>query len=49
MKLIETVYRWLPLGTLVNNKVLIVHGGISDCTDIERLKSIDRHKVSTIS
>ncbi|XP_073996723.1 retinal degeneration C isoform X3 [Rhodnius prolixus] len=44
MKLIETVYRWLPLGTLVNNKVLIVHGGISDCTDIERLKSIDRHK-----
>ncbi|XP_014248731.1 serine/threonine-protein phosphatase rdgC isoform X3 [Cimex lectularius] len=44
LKLIETVYRWLPLGTLVNNKVLIVHGGISDSTDIEWLKTIDRQK-----
>lgn len=46
LKLIEAVYRWLPLGTLVNNKVLIVHGGISDATDIQWLKTIDRHKVS---
>ncbi|CAH1400567.1 unnamed protein product [Nezara viridula] len=44
LKLIEAVYRWLPLGTLVNNKVLIVHGGISDATDIQWLKTIDRHK-----
>ncbi|CAB0014056.1 unnamed protein product, partial [Nesidiocoris tenuis] len=44
LKLIETVYRWLPLGTLVNNKVLIVHGGISDSTDIETIKNIDRQK-----
>lgn len=45
LKLIEAVYRWLPLGTLVNNKVLIVHGGISDATDINYLKTIDRQKV----
>lgn len=43
--MIETVYQYLPLGTLVNNEVLIVHGGISDITDLERIKSIDRRKV----
>lgn len=44
LKLIETVYRWLPLGTIVNNKVLIVHGGISDTTDLDLIKSLDRGK-----
>lgn len=44
LKLIESVYRWLPLGTLVNNKVLIVHGGISDITDLDWLKALDRQK-----
>lgn len=46
LKLIEGVYRWLPLGTIVNNKVLIVHGGISDTTDLDLIKSLDRGKVS---
>lgn len=45
LKLIETVYQYLPLGTLVNNEVLIVHGGISDITDMDKIKSIDRKKV----
>ncbi|XP_044729651.1 serine/threonine-protein phosphatase rdgC [Chrysoperla carnea] len=44
LKLIETVYRWLPLGTIVNNKVLVVHGGISDTTDLDLIKSLDRGK-----
>ncbi|XP_018320018.1 serine/threonine-protein phosphatase rdgC [Agrilus planipennis] len=44
LKLIETVYRWLPLGTIVNNKVLIVHGGISDNTDLDLIRSLDRGK-----
>lgn len=46
LKLIETVYQYLPLGTIVNNEVLIVHGGISDITDLEKIKCIDRRKVS---
>lgn len=46
MKLIEQVYRFLPLGTLVNNKVLVVHGGLSDTTDLELIKSLDRTKVN---
>lgn len=46
LKLIEGVYRWLPLGTIINNRVLVVHGGISDTTDLDLIKSLDRGKVS---
>lgn len=45
LKLIDEVYRWLPLGTIVNNRVLVVHGGISDSTDLDLIKSMDRSKV----
>lgn len=45
LKLIEEIYRWLPLGTIVNNRVFVVHGGISDTTDLDLLKSLDRGKV----
>ncbi|XP_055371815.1 serine/threonine-protein phosphatase rdgC isoform X7 [Condylostylus longicornis] len=48
LKLIEEVYRWLPLGTIVNNRVLIVHGGISDTTDLDLIKSLDRGKYLSI-
>lgn len=48
LKLIDEVYRWLPLGTIVNNRVLVVHGGISDSTDLDLIKSMDRAKVSYI-
>ncbi|XP_069691872.1 serine/threonine-protein phosphatase rdgC [Periplaneta americana] len=44
LRLIERVYRWLPLGTIVNNKVLVVHGGISDITDLDWVRNLDRHK-----
>ncbi|XP_050299789.1 serine/threonine-protein phosphatase rdgC [Anthonomus grandis grandis] len=44
LKLFESVYRWLPLGTIVNNRVLIVHGGISDTTDLEMIRSLEREK-----
>lgn len=49
LKLIDEVYRWLPLGTIVNNRVLVVHGGISDSTDLDLIRSLDRGKVSTTS
>ncbi|XP_001663541.2 serine/threonine-protein phosphatase rdgC [Aedes aegypti] len=44
LKLIDEVYRWLPLGTIVNNRVLVVHGGISDSTDLDLIRSLDRGK-----
>lgn len=49
LKMIEDVYRWLPLGTVVNNKVLVVHGGISDTTDLDMIRSLDRGKVGVLS
>ncbi|XP_053953254.1 serine/threonine-protein phosphatase rdgC isoform X2 [Anastrepha ludens] len=48
MIMIDEVYRWLPLGTILNNRVLIVHGGISDTTDLDMIKSIDRGKYVSI-
>lgn len=39
------MYRWLPLGTIVNNRVLVVHGGVSDSTDLDLIRSLDRGKV----
>ncbi|XP_065159086.1 serine/threonine-protein phosphatase rdgC isoform X2 [Atheta coriaria] len=48
LKLIDGVYRWLPLGTVVNNRVLIVHGGISDNTDLDLIKNVDRAKYSSL-
>lgn len=40
------MYRWLPLGTIVNNRVLVVHGGVSDSTDLDLIRSLDRGKVN---
>lgn len=45
LKLIDQVYRHLPLGTLINNKIFVVHGGISETTDLEMLSSLRRSKV----
>lgn len=43
---LRDVFSWLPLATVVNNKVLIVHGGISDTTDLDSLNLLERNKVS---
>ncbi|XP_034481568.1 serine/threonine-protein phosphatase rdgC [Drosophila innubila] len=48
LRLIDEVYRWLPLGSILNSRVLIVHGGFSDNTDLDLIKSIDRGKYVSI-
>ncbi|GAB0087919.1 Serine/threonine-protein phosphatase [Sergentomyia squamirostris] len=48
LKLIEGVYRWLPLGTIINNRVLVVHGGISDSTDLDLVRSLDRSRFTSL-
>ncbi|XP_076998922.1 serine/threonine-protein phosphatase with EF-hands 2 [Tamandua tetradactyla] len=42
---LRDVFCWLPLATLVDEKVLILHGGVSDRTDLELLAQLDRHKI----
>ncbi|XP_062273978.1 serine/threonine-protein phosphatase with EF-hands 2 [Scomber scombrus] len=44
LKLLQKIFSWLPLGTVIDQKVLVVHGGISDTTDLSILARVDRHK-----
>uniref|UniRef100_A0A8C3TEG1 Serine/threonine-protein phosphatase with EF-hands n=1 Tax=Chelydra serpentina TaxID=8475 RepID=A0A8C3TEG1_CHESE len=48
LKMLQNVFCWLPLATLIDQKVLILHGGVSDMTDLELLAKIQRHKVQTL-
>nr|XP_040052863.1 serine/threonine-protein phosphatase with EF-hands 2-like [Gasterosteus aculeatus aculeatus] len=44
LKLLQKIFSWLPLATVIDDKVLIVHGGISDATDLGVIARVDRHK-----
>ncbi|KAK0143459.1 Serine/threonine-protein phosphatase with EF-hands 2 [Merluccius polli] len=44
LKLLQKIFSWLPLATVIDQKVLVLHGGISDTTDLCVLARVDRHK-----
>lgn len=46
LKLLQKIFSWLPLATVIDQKVLILHGGISNTTDLCLIARVDRHKVS---
>lgn len=48
LQLLEELFAWLPIGTIVDNEVLVIHGGISESTDLNLLYSIKRNKVRKI-
>ncbi|XP_070821178.1 serine/threonine-protein phosphatase with EF-hands 2 [Chaetodon trifascialis] len=43
LKLLQKIFSWLPLATVIDQKVLVLHGGISDATDLSVLARLDRH------
>ena len=45
LSLLAEVFSWLPVGTVIDNRVLVVHGGVTSQLDIDWLQSIDRHQV----
>ncbi|XP_069130967.1 serine/threonine-protein phosphatase with EF-hands pef-1-like [Argopecten irradians] len=44
LRLFEDLFSWLPLATIIDDKVLVVHGGFSNTTDLDLISKIDRHK-----
>ena len=45
----ERTFKVLPLVTVIDNSVLVCHGGVSDITDLEYINNIPRHKVCLFS
>ncbi|KAK7486992.1 hypothetical protein BaRGS_00021808, partial [Batillaria attramentaria] len=48
VRLFEDVFSWLPVATVINDKVLVVHGGVSEQVDLDFIQSIDRHKFVSV-
>uniref|UniRef100_A0A8C6DSR7 Serine/threonine-protein phosphatase n=1 Tax=Moschus moschiferus TaxID=68415 RepID=A0A8C6DSR7_MOSMO len=48
LQILEEVYTWLPVGTIIDNEVLVIHGGISESTDLTLLHRIERNKMRSV-
>uniref|UniRef100_A0A667WHQ8 Serine/threonine-protein phosphatase with EF-hands n=1 Tax=Myripristis murdjan TaxID=586833 RepID=A0A667WHQ8_9TELE len=48
LKILQKIFSWLPLATVIDQKVLVVHGGISESTDLNIIAQVDRHKVRKV-
>ncbi|XP_020746913.1 serine/threonine-protein phosphatase with EF-hands 1 isoform X1 [Odocoileus virginianus] len=48
LQILEEVYTWLPIGTIIDNEVLVIHGGISESTDLNLLHRLERNKMRSV-
>uniref|UniRef100_A0A2K5PIL5 Serine/threonine-protein phosphatase with EF-hands 1 n=1 Tax=Cebus imitator TaxID=2715852 RepID=A0A2K5PIL5_CEBIM len=48
LQTLEELYTWLPIGTIIDNEILVVHGGISETTDLNLLHRLERNKMKSV-
>ncbi|XP_021101024.1 serine/threonine-protein phosphatase with EF-hands 1 isoform X1 [Heterocephalus glaber] len=48
LQTLEDVYTWLPIGAIIDNKILVIHGGIAESTDLNLLHCIERNKMKSV-
>uniref|UniRef100_A0A8C0MTQ8 Serine/threonine-protein phosphatase n=1 Tax=Canis lupus familiaris TaxID=9615 RepID=A0A8C0MTQ8_CANLF len=48
LQILEDVYTWLPIGTIIDSEILVIHGGISESTDLNLLHRIERNKMKSV-
>ena len=48
IRLLEDVFAWLPLATVVDRELFVTHGGVSDKTDLEFMERIPRNRYLSI-
>ncbi|NP_001030107.1 serine/threonine-protein phosphatase with EF-hands 1 isoform X2 [Rattus norvegicus] len=48
LQVLEELYTWLPIGTIIDNEILVIHGGISESTDLNILQQLQRNKMKSV-
>ncbi|XP_076844950.1 serine/threonine-protein phosphatase with EF-hands 2 [Brachyhypopomus gauderio] len=48
LKLLQRIFSWLPLATVIDQKVLVLHGGISHATDLSVIAKLERHRYVSV-